>query len=365
VHGVVAGDVPLEAPRGLGFDVAGVSRRPDRGWTIFAPGDEVLGIPADLPTRSSPSARPEMLVRKPPELAWQIAGGLGVRRRHRLCDARPPRAGARRDARDRRRLRRRRLARRAAGRRSGSAGDRHHKRGQGRSGGGSRVTPVLYGDGLPPELREAAPEGATRRSTHPDTASSARSSSSREGPRGWSRSPPTPKRRTSVSSPCGWRWRAPARVARGGAAADRVGPHQLPGGGHLRTGPGRRGAARKRAWPPGGQARRGARLAPGGPEGASVSSPAVPRARRERSASARRRLGSRSPPSCSAGGTPGRRGCAGERERAESQGDVARVIVRESSISTWVPLSTRPRRAAAIASRPRTASPAAVKIVAS
>jgi NADPH:quinone reductase-like Zn-dependent oxidoreductase len=78
LHGWMAADVPLEAPRGLGFDVAGVVEQTGPGVDDFAPGDEVLGIPAGPAYAELALARPEALVRKPPGIEWPLAGGLGV-----------------------------------------------------------------------------------------------------------------------------------------------------------------------------------------------------------------------------------------------------------------------------------------------
>jgi len=160
VHGFVAGDVPLEAPRGLGFDVAGVVEETGPGVDDFAPGDEVLGIPAGPSYAELALARPEMLVRKPPELEWQIAGGLGVvvGTAYATLDRLAPEPGetlaiagasggvgslAAQLA----------VARgvRVIGTTSAARADQVEALG---------VTPVLYGDGLLQRLREAAPEGA-------------------------------------------------------------------------------------------------------------------------------------------------------------------------------------------------------------
>jgi len=78
LHGLVAGGQPLAAPRGLGVDVAGVVERVGPGVEGLAPGEEVCGNPSTASYAEFALARPEMLVPKPPGLAWEVAGSLGV-----------------------------------------------------------------------------------------------------------------------------------------------------------------------------------------------------------------------------------------------------------------------------------------------
>jgi NADPH:quinone reductase-like Zn-dependent oxidoreductase len=78
VHGMTAGGTPLAESRGLGFDVAGVVERvgPDVGG--FVTGDEVLGAPTSPAYADRALSRPELLVRRPAGVPWEVAGGLGV-----------------------------------------------------------------------------------------------------------------------------------------------------------------------------------------------------------------------------------------------------------------------------------------------
>jgi NADPH:quinone reductase-like Zn-dependent oxidoreductase len=78
VHGLVAGGKPLSEPRGLGVDVAGVIERVGSGVEGFAPGDDVLGNSSTAAYAEYALSRPAMLQAKPPGLAWEVAGGLGV-----------------------------------------------------------------------------------------------------------------------------------------------------------------------------------------------------------------------------------------------------------------------------------------------
>ncbi len=78
LHGRLAGGEPLGAPRGLGVDVAGVIERAGPGVEGLSPGDEVLGNPITPAYAEYALSRPEMLVPKPPGLAWEVAGSLAV-----------------------------------------------------------------------------------------------------------------------------------------------------------------------------------------------------------------------------------------------------------------------------------------------
>ncbi len=78
LHGSVAAGKPLAEPRGLGVDVAGVVERAGPGVEGLAPGDEVLGQSSTPAYAEYALSQPQMLLRKPPGLAWEIAGSLGV-----------------------------------------------------------------------------------------------------------------------------------------------------------------------------------------------------------------------------------------------------------------------------------------------
>ncbi len=78
VHGMVSGGEPLAAPRGLGVDVAGLVEQVGSGVEGFAPGDEVLGQSSTPAYAELALSRPQMLQRKPPGLAWEVAGSLAV-----------------------------------------------------------------------------------------------------------------------------------------------------------------------------------------------------------------------------------------------------------------------------------------------
>jgi NADPH:quinone reductase-like Zn-dependent oxidoreductase len=78
LHGLVSGGEPLAAPRGLGFDVAGVVERVGPGVSGIAPGDELLGSPIPPSFAEVALSRPEMLVHRPPAVPWEVAGSLGV-----------------------------------------------------------------------------------------------------------------------------------------------------------------------------------------------------------------------------------------------------------------------------------------------
>ena len=76
--GAFAGGEPLGAPRGLGLDFAGVVTGVGAGVTGIAPGEELLGTPTSPTFAELALSRPELLVRKPPGVPWEVAGSLGV-----------------------------------------------------------------------------------------------------------------------------------------------------------------------------------------------------------------------------------------------------------------------------------------------
>lgn len=67
-----------ELPIGLGADIAGVVDQIGEGVTELAVGDEVLGAASTPAYAELALASPAALVRKPPELPWEVAGALGV-----------------------------------------------------------------------------------------------------------------------------------------------------------------------------------------------------------------------------------------------------------------------------------------------
>ncbi len=78
LHGLVAGGEPLSEARGLGIDVAGVIEQVGPGVEGFAPGDDVLGQSSTAAYAEYALSQPSMLQLKPPGLAWEVAGSLGV-----------------------------------------------------------------------------------------------------------------------------------------------------------------------------------------------------------------------------------------------------------------------------------------------
>ncbi|HXD53530.1 MAG TPA: NADP-dependent oxidoreductase [Solirubrobacteraceae bacterium] len=78
LHGLLAGGKPLGEPRGLGVDLAGVVERVGEGVEGLAPGDEVLGASITPAYAELALSTPQMLIRKPPGLSFEVAGGLAV-----------------------------------------------------------------------------------------------------------------------------------------------------------------------------------------------------------------------------------------------------------------------------------------------
>lgn len=159
LHGSYGGGQPLTEPRGLGFDLAGVVETVGPGVTDFAPGDEVLGIPASPSFAELALARPEGVVRKPAGMAWEVAGGLGVvaGTAYAVLAELAPEPGET-------------LLIIGASGAVGSLATQLAVAGGARvvgTAGASKLervralgaTPVEYGDGLAARLREAAPEG--------------------------------------------------------------------------------------------------------------------------------------------------------------------------------------------------------------
>jgi NADPH:quinone reductase len=151
---------PATFPSGEGSDLAGVVTAIGSGVTEFSVGDEVLGFSFRRSTHATHTAVPvNQLIRKPPQLSWEIAGSLyvvGVTA-YAAVRAVDPRPGET-------------VAVSAA---AGGVGVLtvqmlvlRKARVLGIAGPGNAdwlrahgVTPVAYGDGLADRLRKAAPDG--------------------------------------------------------------------------------------------------------------------------------------------------------------------------------------------------------------
>jgi len=77
-EGFLSGGQPLSGPRGIGVDVAGIVERVGPGVTGVAPGEALLGAPISPAFAELALSRPELLVRKPPGVTWEVAGSLAV-----------------------------------------------------------------------------------------------------------------------------------------------------------------------------------------------------------------------------------------------------------------------------------------------
>ncbi|ATA27317.1 hypothetical protein MLM_0279 [Mycobacterium lepraemurium] len=151
---------PATFPSGEGSDLAGVVTAVGPGVTEFAVGDEVLGFSLRRSSHATHTAVPVgQLIRKPPELSWEVAGSLyvvGVTA-YAAVRAVSPQPGET-------------VAVSAA---SGGVGSLvtqllvlRKARVLGIAGPGNAdwmrahgVVPITYGDGLADRLREAAPDG--------------------------------------------------------------------------------------------------------------------------------------------------------------------------------------------------------------
>jgi len=78
VQGLLAGSQPLESPRGIGVDVAGIVEKVGPGVRGIAPGEELLGAPTSPSFAELALSRPELLVPRPPGVSWEVAGSLAV-----------------------------------------------------------------------------------------------------------------------------------------------------------------------------------------------------------------------------------------------------------------------------------------------
>jgi NADPH2:quinone reductase len=151
---------PATFPSGEGSDLAGVVTEVGPGVTEFSVGDEVLGFSFRRSSHATHTAVPvNQLIRKPPELSWEVAGSLYVvgATAYAAVRAVDPKPGET-------------IAVSAAAGGVGSLvvqllvlrkavvlgiagpGNADWLRAHG-------VTPVEYGDGLADRLREAAPDG--------------------------------------------------------------------------------------------------------------------------------------------------------------------------------------------------------------
>ncbi len=132
---------PATFPSGEGSDLAGVVTAVGPGVTEFAVGDEVLGFSLRRSSHATHTAVPVgQLIRKPPELSWEVAGSLyvvGVTA-YAAVRAVAPQPGET-------------VAVSAAAGIAGP-GNADWLRAHG-------VVPIAYGDGLADRLREAAPDG--------------------------------------------------------------------------------------------------------------------------------------------------------------------------------------------------------------
>jgi NADPH:quinone reductase-like Zn-dependent oxidoreductase len=76
VEGLMRNEIPLTLPAGVGADVSGVVDQVGPGVSEFAVGDEVLGSSVTPSFAERALAEPTSLVRKPHDMAWEVAGSL-------------------------------------------------------------------------------------------------------------------------------------------------------------------------------------------------------------------------------------------------------------------------------------------------
>lgn len=76
VEGLMRNAIPLTLPAGVGADVSGVVDQVGPGVSEFAVGDEVLGSSVTPSFAEHALAEPTSLVRKPHDMAWEVAGSL-------------------------------------------------------------------------------------------------------------------------------------------------------------------------------------------------------------------------------------------------------------------------------------------------
>jgi NADPH:quinone reductase-like Zn-dependent oxidoreductase len=151
---------PATFPSGEGSDLAGVVTAVGQGVTAFSVGDEVLGFSFNRSSHATHTAVPVgQLIRKPPQLSWEVAGSLYVvgATAYAAVRAVAPQAGET-------------VAVSAAAGGVGSLAVQllvlRKARVLGIAGPGNAdwlrahgVIPISYGDGLADRLRAAAPDG--------------------------------------------------------------------------------------------------------------------------------------------------------------------------------------------------------------
>jgi NADPH:quinone reductase-like Zn-dependent oxidoreductase len=76
VEGLMRNVIALNLPAGVGADVSGVVDQVGPGVSEFAVGDEVLGSSVTPSFAEYALAEPTSLVRKPHDIAWEVAGSL-------------------------------------------------------------------------------------------------------------------------------------------------------------------------------------------------------------------------------------------------------------------------------------------------
>jgi NADPH:quinone reductase-like Zn-dependent oxidoreductase len=76
VEGLMRNEMALTLPAGVGADVSGVVDQVGPGVSEFAVGDEVLGSSVTPSFAEYALAEPTSLVRKPHDIAWEVAGSL-------------------------------------------------------------------------------------------------------------------------------------------------------------------------------------------------------------------------------------------------------------------------------------------------
>jgi NADPH:quinone reductase-like Zn-dependent oxidoreductase len=76
VEGLMRNEIPLTLPAGVGADVSGLVDQVGPGVSEFAVGDEVLGSSVTPSFAEYALAEPTSLVRKPHDIAWEVAGSL-------------------------------------------------------------------------------------------------------------------------------------------------------------------------------------------------------------------------------------------------------------------------------------------------
>ncbi|MGB7872692.1 MAG: NADP-dependent oxidoreductase [Mycobacterium sp.] len=76
VMGLMRNEIALTLPAGVGADVSGVVDQVGAGVSEFAVGDEVLGSSVTPSFAEYALAEPTSLVRKPHDIAWEVAGSL-------------------------------------------------------------------------------------------------------------------------------------------------------------------------------------------------------------------------------------------------------------------------------------------------